>query len=464
MQLGIGYSALAILISFALASCSQPTSQPKVEALQTQTTTKPGVIQQTTEDGVTITIERKVELDVVSGNTQEFYENLNKKLITFNIPNKVFPSLQNIVIQSLGAESDKTITSLSLSQAHPQEGYYQIQQEVAPWPDPHVGHKAYLRIILDFSNQNNKSFDFALVPDFALVKKITGNSNNSPQTRFFARLDLNANTQKFGVFLLENTILVTEGRSLKFEVDHLHSVESKMVTFLTHYADPGSPGMSGGTISIYAHKATGILDVLMLGKNGARGADNLEPQLGLVTQKPPRAPDGKIDWEYIECLDAPVVSLPPSIELAAVNPDNLARSSYMAPGRRRCQVQTCDNSQAQGRPGLPGLKGYPGAPGLPGGDSGRFLFYTNSSPRSFGVGVINIAGKGGSGGAGGPGGKGGPGGDPGRSPLDYCAAPQPGPVGPQGPRGETGASGVDGRVLENTLIFNHSGNSEEKSL
>jgi hypothetical protein len=210
-----------------------------------------------------------------------------------------------------------------------------------------------------------------------------------------------------------NAVLMTEGASLDWEIQELHSAPgARLVSFLPERAAAvGERARSSGGGRLRIRRLHEILLVQWRGETGAGGAHGLA--------NPGRGGAG---------ANARFFGV---FSLASREPGGLDRN----PCRAR-----------NGKSGEPGPQGGAGGPGENGGDTEELTIEVLSATPGSTVGLAIEAGRGGAGGEGGEGGRGGPGGRGSIGGVD-CADGQDGAEGPRGPRGPRGQDGLSGAIL-----------------
>lgn len=220
------------------------------------------------------------------------------------------------------------------------------------------------------------------------------------------------------LFLTENGQIILRDKSVRIEVDQLHSQGGKILTFPAEAEAPvGKKGRSGGQIEIHAVKAVGTLFIELRGEKGGQGL-------------PGEAAD---------------IALKGITGLAGK--EGASTTSICERGEGCISKQLCHIQPQRGMPGGQGSRGYRGYDGARGGNSGRLLMEIIDSTE-FTFQGERFAGEGGAGGIGGPGGEGGDGGPQGQVVGGFgvgCDTPGSGPRGPQGIRGEPGQNGLPGQ-------------------
>jgi len=248
--------------------------------------------------------------------------------------------------------------------------------------------------------------------------------------------------------LLNGATLTTDGRDLFIEVDHLYSDEGSIQTLKPSLkASKVGKAKSGGTLQVAVKKATGSLNIILAGENGAHASRPSQLGESGRGKKGIAGNPGKAEATIHECFNGPLLG---------------------APTEGRCLKQP-----GPGGPGGKGLTGKKGKNGKPGGDTGSAVVLIDDS-EDLKLSFTFIPGLGGKGSLGGVGGPGGFGGDSGEEVTtvfrglkcgdsndryshhdrsSWCRHTD-GKMGPAGDTGPPGVKGANGVIQKACFKFN----------
>lgn len=215
------------------------------------------------------------------------------------------------------------------------------------------------------------------------------------------------------LFFATNSILVTEGRSVNWNLNEIRGAEGAMLQSFddAETAPKGKNGANSGTLFLHVDFLEGDLLIDWRGQNGGRGLQGA-PQTK-------RAKPGL----------------------------NGADSRLMRAG----DGYSCRTHGSNGGPGSRGEAGLKGGKGFNGGHLEKIEVTVDKKSeysRLFLNYEVGKAGLGGKGGIGGKGGKGGRGGDGNME----CMSGSQGPMGPRGQSGPVGAEGKKGKFLSGICV------------
>ena len=229
------------------------------------------------------------------------------------------------------------------------------------------------------------------------------------------------------LFLLAGSVTSIGQHNVSIEVKEIISENATIRNFPADAeASLGSPGASGGTITIKSSKLTGNLQIKLSGERGGKGFQGPKGDQGPQGPRGPTMTAQQLaGWSHSEIAF-----------WLARNPNYL--SLHPSKGGR----------------GGNGAVGKPGYPGLTGGSAGSLIVDLPRVERSQ-FQIEQTPGAGGQGGDGGDGGDPGPGGlggeilenDRCHNQWGSCCPPPPqGPPGDGGPRGPSGPQGISGAL------------------
>ncbi len=240
--------------------------------------------------------------------------------------------------------------------------------------------------------------------------------------------------------------MITQGTDLRIEANEVLSDDGVIEPFGTDSIGmPGTPGRSGGNITIRAKSGRGTLFIYGRGQNGGPGINGLPG----VTGKPGQP--GKYALSTHEKVDVVcncgnlARNLKQQIKNGNIFEVIFAQQQFLM----QRMMHRCISETGDGLPGQQGTIGSNGGNGGAGGDSAS-VYVELENASGLQIKAYPIPGQGGAGGAGGQGGDGGRGGAPGDHNLDYfgnCRDAAQGPNGSRGDKGQPGLQGGSGNAL-----------------
>lgn len=419
------------LIALNLLAC-QPSSsnstQSPVDATTPQATevegagNAPSNPTATSASGITIEVQKKVELRADRANIEEFKKNLNLYVVKIKIPEEVFLSDISIVSSENPHAVNPKYTLLVKGQATYEQGFYYLTNSLNLWDKDFKSKTITYKVISQEKTVEEVAFE--LYPDF-VVKEAQG------QALSLTSVGILSGHYRFGVLLFEKgSVLRTQGAAVKLQAERLYADDAKIESFSEAEANTfpayGVAGRSGGHLTINAVSAVGRLTFEMRGTTGGQGYPALVQDK--KAQVRPPGQDGDIE-EYCE---APFLRNAP-LDVKALN------NRFM----RGCSV-ICTKNPEDGLPGDNGFDGFPGNKGGVGGSSGFVEIHIEKPAPDFQAQVFHTPGKGGLGSPGSPGTPGTEGGLPGNNFRGICAQARQGAPGRNGMPGANGANGDSG--------------------